>query len=60
MQTFGYALVFVNESALKYPDKSEGWELELRVSEATGLDVLGGQFHPLSGRAPPPPHRCPP
>ena len=27
VQTFGYALLFMNEAALKYLDKSEGWEL---------------------------------
>ncbi|MBP7712588.1 MAG: twin-arginine translocation pathway signal protein [Gammaproteobacteria bacterium] len=32
VQTFGYALLFVNESALKYLDKSEGWELGIGPS----------------------------
>lgn len=27
VQKFGYALVFMNDSALKYLDKSEGWEI---------------------------------
>ncbi|MCU0934567.1 MAG: lipid-binding SYLF domain-containing protein [Gammaproteobacteria bacterium] len=27
VQTFGYALLLMNEAALKYLDKSEGWEL---------------------------------